>query len=78
MNKVSQTFSLGRALLKTVNLWPLSGSQTAFIQNQISFFFQIMTFRFDVLLQLNMYILNANSLNGSTPRLKWHLVVGVV
>lgn len=39
MNKVSQTFSLGRALLKTVNLWPLSGSQTVFIQNQISFFY---------------------------------------
>lgn len=39
MNKVFQISFLGRALLKTVKIWPMSNSPISVIQNQISFFF---------------------------------------
>lgn len=39
MNKVFQISFLGRALLKTVKIWPMSKSPISVIQNQISFFF---------------------------------------
>lgn len=77
MNKVSQTSCLGRALLKTVKIWPPSESPISFIQNQIHFFIFYFRWYFDVLLMVNMYIPNASSLWGSMASL-WHLVVGVV
>lgn len=39
MNKVFQTSCLGRALPKTVKIWPMSKSPISVIQNQISIFF---------------------------------------
>lgn len=38
MNKVFQTSGLGRALLTTVKIWPMSESPISVIQNQISIF----------------------------------------